>query len=346
MAAFLAGCGDDSGIVSGSEQGSCSSGENDGIAVDSELDSGDSAVKKVIYFGPGKGDLEAVEYGMSSSYIRRSSSSFSEKPSSSSVSANSSSSMSSSSESSSSSLEGYSSSNSSSSAKSSSSSSPKSSSSSANLSGSSSSTLYNFTSKEEIFNPAISYGEMTDPRDGKKYRTVNVYEKTWMAENLNFADSSLYPAMEGGNHCIDDDDYYCDLVGRLYNKAAAMNNSTLGEGTVQGICPDGWHIPSTLEVYELTSAADDKPQNIRSARGWGTSSHPVSVGKDVLGMSFVGTESYDHSFFRTEGLYEKMWVNSAVANNVYFLIRGEEDEMYINNFNATVFCSVRCVKDE
>ena len=342
MAAFLAGCGDDNGIVSGYEQGSCSSGENDGIAADRELYSSES-VEKVIYFGPGKGNTDAVEFWMSSSYIRRSSSSLSEKYSSSSVSAKSSSGMSSSN--SSSSLEGDSSSSSSSSAKSSSSSSPKSSSSSANLSGSSSSTLYNFTSKEEIFNPAISYGEMTDPRDGKKYRTVDVYEKTWMAENLNFADSSMYPAMEGGNHCIDDDDYYCDLVGRLYNKAAAMNNSTLGEGTVQGICPDGWHIPSTLEVYELVSAADDKPQNIRSARGWGTSSHPVSVGKDVLGMSFVGTGSYDHSLFRTEGLYEKMWVNSAVANNVYLLIRGEEDEMYINSFNAAVFCSVRCVKD-
>jgi len=343
MAAFLAGCGDDNGIVSGYEQGSCSSGENDGIAADRELYSSES-VEKVIYFGPGKGNTDAVEFWMSSSYIRRSSSSLSEKYSSSSVSAKSSSGMSSSN--SSSSLEGDSSSSSSSSAKSSSSSSPISSSSSANLSGNSSSTLYNFTSKEEIFNPAISYGEMTDPRDGKKYRTVNVYEKTWMAENLNFADSSMYPAMEGGNHCIDDDDYYCDLVGRLYNKAAAMNNSTLGEGVVQGICPDGWHIPSTLEVYELTSAADDKPQNIRSARGWGTSSHPVSVGKDVLGMSFVGTGSYDHALFRTEGLYEKMWVNSAAANNVYLLIRGEEDEMYINNFNASVFCSVRCVKDE
>ena len=52
---------------------------------------------------------------------------------------------------------------------------------------SSSSALWDWTSpKEDLFNPDVEYGSMTDSRDGKTYRTVtfmfNDSSMTWMAE--------------------------------------------------------------------------------------------------------------------------------------------------------------------
>ncbi|SHK49939.1 hypothetical protein SAMN05720764_101581, partial [Fibrobacter sp. UWH5] len=54
----------------------------------------------------------------------------------------------------------------------------------------SSSSYFDMTNQ---FNEKVSYGEFTDPRDGQKYRTVNVYDGKFFtdtliffAENLNF----------------------------------------------------------------------------------------------------------------------------------------------------------------
>ena len=60
--------------------------------------------------------------------------------------------------------------------------------------------------KDDIFNPNIEYGTMTDPRDGKTYRTVEVLGQIWMAENLNFADSANFPLLKGNTFCYEDDE--------------------------------------------------------------------------------------------------------------------------------------------
>lgn len=42
---------------------------------------------------------------------------------------------------------------------------------------------------------------MEDTRDGKIYKTVTIGEQRWMAENLNYSDSTNYPSMKGRNWC-------------------------------------------------------------------------------------------------------------------------------------------------
>jgi uncharacterized protein (TIGR02145 family) len=66
-------------------------------------------------------------------------------------------------------------------------------------------------------------GTMTDPRDGQEYKTVQLGDQTWMAQDLNYETANSW--------CYDDDTANCDVYGRLYNWEAAMS-----------ACPAGWHL--------------------------------------------------------------------------------------------------------
>lgn len=120
----------------------------------------------------------------------------------------------------------------------------------------------------------FDYGTLTDKRDGRTYKTIVIGKQEWMAENLNYAykaGGSIY-----GNACYDGDSDNCIKYGRLYTWGAVMDTVKTGCGIdmgvgghfptedcnalekkvkagehVQGICPDGWHLPSHTEVLTL-----------------------------------------------------------------------------------------------
>ena len=104
-----------------------------------------------------------------------------------------------------------------------------------------------------------------DSRDGKTYATVHIGTQCWMAENLNIG-TRIDGANQQDNdsviqkYCYDNLDARCDTDGGLYQWAQALDlpytcNST-STCTIndphQGICPDGWHIPSDQDWYDLT----------------------------------------------------------------------------------------------
>lgn len=208
------------------------------------------------------------------------------------------------------------------------------------------------TEKGEQFNPDIDYGTMTDPRDGKTYRTVDIEGTIWMAENLNYTGHEV-----GKSYCFKGDEDICKLYGRFYSRDAAMNSSKceygasclLGNDPIQGICPDGWHIPTYSETQTLVTLAGKKAQPLMSTIGWGTEdSLYINPGIDTYGLSFVGTGQYDtKDGYNDIGEFTFMWVYYQSSDMYYLLIRGKDNEAFINDFNGYESnFSVRCVKGD
>ena len=215
--------------------------------------------------------------------------------------------------------------------------------------------------KAVLFNSSVSYGEMTDGRDGKTYKTLYIAGHTWMAENLNFADSSKLPILEGNNRCYDDDPSECAAFGRLYSREAALNDSRCTcyngtcpsmSGNVQGICPSGWHIPSKSEAEQLANLNGNQASSLNSSYGWATDRR----GNNSTGMSFVGAGVYQRQTgyvgFKGKGNYTNLWVyDASTPNENWYLMdigKGASGNGIIavaDEAGYDPFYTVRCVKD-
>ena len=112
--------------------------------------------------------------------------------------------------------------------------------------------------------PCFGMPTITDI-DGNTYNTVQIGGQCWMRENLRTtryadgtvvllgADTSSTTAYRY-NPSFDADNV--STYGYHYNWKAVMRNSFSSNANpsgVQGICPDGWHVPSRTEWVELTT---------------------------------------------------------------------------------------------
>ncbi len=102
--------------------------------------------------------------------------------------------------------------------------------------------------------------QLIDIRDGKSYWVTKLKDgNCWMTQNLAYNGGGVERAYNGSNSCsgwTNDNTVaqYCNpghtdgdhaSRGNYYSWPAAMNGNTSATGQVQGVCPSGWHLPTS-----------------------------------------------------------------------------------------------------
>ncbi len=98
-----------------------------------------------------------------------------------------------------------------------------------------------------------------DIRDGQSYGVVRIGSQWWMQENMNIGTRIETDPTSISNdiiekYCHSNDEGKCDVYGGLYSWFEAMDYYPPEDdetGTVQGICPPGWRIPTKTEWEEM-----------------------------------------------------------------------------------------------
>jgi uncharacterized protein (TIGR02145 family) len=100
-------------------------------------------------------------------------------------------------------------------------------------------------------------GTLTDPRIAppNTYHTLWIGSHCWMQENLHYGNTIPLTVRQTDNctierYCLPSDDVNCTNYGGLYQWDELIQYG-LTQSPYQGICPPGWHIPTSLEWQDL-----------------------------------------------------------------------------------------------
>jgi len=148
-------------------------------------------------------------------------------------------------------------------------------------------------------NPDIDYGEFLDVRDSQVYKTVQIGNQTWMAQNLNFeTESSSYTDGLDSSEIHGRVYTWNDAVGVSMEDCPKDSICSL-KGTVQGVCPEGWHVPSFDEfrilkntVTELYDSKHDLwgSRLLKSQYGWNEGYSTNETGLSIIPTNKKKTE--------------------------------------------------------
>ena len=228
----------------------------------------------------------------------------------------------------------------------------KSSSSSVKVS-SSSVVVLSSSAKVESSSSSIEYGSFI--YGGQTYRTVTIGTQTWMAENLNYADSTAMPNLKGNSWCYGNIADSCTKYGRLYTWTGAMNiassyQSALAAAVIspphQGVCPTGWHIPTDAEWTTLKNyvgGSSTAGTYLKATSEW----YDDGNGTDTYGFSALPGGLYYGSAFRYVDYYGYWWTATEFSStSAYIRYMGYDITGVDTSLNDKTYGrSLRCLKD-
>lgn len=221
----------------------------------------------------------------------------------------------------------------------------------------------------------VCFGGVLYDANRNTYHTVAIGNQCWMKENLrvtafsNGKQIQLCSHAESNVACRyypNNDSTLVGQYGYLYNWAAVSreNNNESVQGRMKGICPKGWHVPSTedwgilfdyLTTHSDTSVTSN-PNNIAkslaSTMGWSKSNVQDAIGNQLYQNNLSGFSALPAgSFFGQSGLFGKetsFWSSSASDARGKTVLQLHFDSPKVQeNGQRPVAAgfSVRCLKD-
>ena len=221
--------------------------------------------------------------------------------------------------------------------------------------------------------------------DGNIYKTVVIGDQCWMRENLrttHYADGTLisegtttsttvpyrYKGYVSAAQHLQDPSIF-GRCGYLYNWPAVMHgaaSSSANPSGVQGICPDGWHVPSQSELSQMASFIMTIPRygcggdnsNVAKAwaskTGWNTNNSSCTVGNNQSENNATRFSAQAAGYFANNGYGQygelfAIWSSTNNNNNnnyaMYHSIYNHSTSIGAGPNGSQYSFSVRCVKN-
>lgn len=238
--------------------------------------------------------------------------------------------------------------------------------------------------------------EVTDCQ-GHTYPVTKIGEQFWMAENLQCTKYDTESEMPGVELTTSSEKtfapYYCDgrktenlddginyscfltekqksSLGLLYNWAAAVgiadeqsaiNQTSNFDMPRQGICPNGWHLPTKTEweILKNNCGLSVAGKNLKVSSGWYIKKG-ANVKNDSVATEGIGVDKYCFSALPAGcangqvvnyiGTYANFW--SATPDDLFseyafynFMVYYYDGVFCLSNYKKSNAQSVRCVKN-
>jgi uncharacterized protein (TIGR02145 family) len=199
--------------------------------------------------------------------------------------------------------------------------------------------------------------------DGNIYEIVEIGTQTWLASNLkseHYADGKKIR----GVYSYEDLGENAEEYGRLYTWSAAMNNERTTArvpSTVQGVCPTGYHLPSTGEMdalknyiashYKVGGGLIGLKLKEQGAEHW--TNLNGKIGNNETGFTAVGAghlvfygDKRDYRELKKGTSFWSATENSKNPKSAMVLkLYDSGVTVTKNSANKNTYYSVRCIKD-
>jgi uncharacterized protein (TIGR02145 family)/prepilin-type N-terminal cleavage/methylation domain-containing protein len=196
----------------------------------------------------------------------------------------------------------------------------------------------------------INCGGWLVDRDNYTYRTVFIGGQCWMADNLRTKSNKNGTCIAGGStpcadasvannnqgrSCYNNLETNCTAEGALYTWDGIMDGS-ISPGN-QGICPDGWHVPTAAEQLTL----------INNLGGFSNAGAKlIQNGSAAFNAVMPGNRTDNGVGFIDQGNYANFWTsspNGSYATFVWFDSPGTT--MQQPDIEKVYGLSLRCLKN-